>query len=624
MTYKKSQLTKTLVVVIAATLIAGAMITSQANVSPTGVKNLRNSMEIASAQTTAPAKDHSVFIKRLDKNTKAGNALLILSFNGQYAGRQLSYSFDNRTIVLRDDGRGGDEVAGDGRLSATVTLDFAELAANQVRIKAAQTELKAPSTVALFNGRVKIGEEEMELPLSSGEMRPGQEIELVQTASVSSIDPARSLLITHINVVEDPTRTFNPCTGVGTPMGKWTFGYLMEQMANQPVTGINPSVFVRQWLKHWEAMQVVNGWSVAQRNAVRDTIIIPWVQASGGPGQPLNLKIAPFRLLAIVNRIDLQGNSGYQTSSAGEARFVFGAIDRRNNLCNVVEMSVIFEYGIDLEGCESVRNWAKQWINLSTIPIGTPAYNLALEKITDQFVTAGVAPKKVNGSALNQLRTNEFLNQPWELREFKLTPGVGDLFAATGFLTQTTVKQTPDPVLNNTATLADYINSDCANVNLGSHIVPIAFPRNAVDAALPNPPAMLGGNSPVPPGVWNAPGIGCGPVPPGEARFQFSFATCGGCHLTETNTSFYHIRPTQFGTPAILSPFLSGPITVNDPTIVFPLPPFPRKFDEMLRRAQILDQIANQDCRLGTKTLLEPLMVTPKGEIRNRPSAFVH
>jgi hypothetical protein len=620
MTYKKSKVTKALVVVVAATLIVGAMITSQANVSPTSARMIASPVNATSAQASAPAKDHSVFIKRLQMSTKAGNALLILSFNGAHAGRTLKYSFDDSTILLRDDGKGGDEVAGDGRLSAIVSLDFAELTANQSRIKAAQSAFNSPSTISIFNGRVKVGEEEMGLPLSAGELQPGQEIELGATTAAGGIDPARSLLITDITVVEDPTRTFNPCTGVGTPMGKWTFGYLMKQMANQPVTGIDPPTFVRKWLGHWEATQVVNGWSVAQRNAVRDTVIIPWVQASGGPGQPLNLAIAPFRLLAIVNRIDLQGNSGYQTSNAGEARFVFGAIDRRNKVCNVVEMSVIFEYGVDLEDCESVKSWAQQWINLSSIPIGTAAYNQALENITEQFAKAGVAPKKVNESALNQLRTNEFLDRPWELREFKLTPGVGDLFPPTGMLTQTTVKQTPDPILNNTATLADYINSDCGGVNTGTHVVPIAFPRNPLDAGLPNPPAMLGGHSPVPPGVWNAPLIACGPVPPGEARFQFSNATCGGCHLTETNTTFYHIRPTPFGTPAILSPFLSGPISVVDPVN----PPFTRNFDEMLRRAQILGQIATQDCRIGGTLIFERLEVTPAGEINRRPSAFVH
>jgi hypothetical protein len=620
MTYRKSNLTKALVVVIAATLIVGAMITSQANVNPVSTKMAGNVVNAASAKPGTPARDHSVFIKRLKMSTKAGNALLSLRFNGKSVGTQLKYSFDNRTILLRDDGKGGDEVAGDGKLSAIVSLDFAELTANQSRIKAAQSEFNSPSTIALFNGRVKVGEEEMALPLSSGELQPGQEIEIGATTAAGGIDPARSLIITDIRVVEDPRRTFNPCTGIGTPMGKWTFGYLMEQMANQAVTGIDPPTFVRKWLAQWESTQVVNGWSVAQRNGVRNTIIIPWEQASGGPGQPLDLSIAPFRLLAIVNRIDLQGNSGYQTSNAGEARFVFGAIDRRNKVCNVVEMSVIFEYGVDLADCESVKNWAQQWINLSSIPIGTAAYNHALENITEQFVKAGVAPKKVNESALNQVRTNEFFDRPWELREFKLTPGVGDLFPATGMLTQTTVKQTPDPILNNTATLSDYINSDCGGVNTGTHVVPISFPRNSLDAALPNSPAMLGGNSPVPPGVWNAPHIACGPAPPGEARFQFSNATCGGCHLTETNTTFYHIRPTPFGTPAILSPFLSGPISVVDPVN----PPFTRSFDEMLRRAQILDQIANQDCRIGGILIFEPLEVTPDGELKRKPSAFVH
>jgi hypothetical protein len=283
-------------------------------------------------------------------------------------------------------------------------------------------------------------------------------------------------------------------------------------------------------------------------------------------------------------------------------------------------MSVIFEYGIDLPDCESVKWWAQQWVNLSSIPLGTVAFNDALQKITDQFTTAGVAPRKVNGSALNQLRTNEFLDRPWELREFKLTPGVGDLFPPSGMLTQTTVKQTPDPILNGTATLRNYINSDCPNVLIGAHVVPIAFPRDPADAGLPNPNAMLGGNSPVPPGVWNAPGIACDPPVPGEARFQFSNATCGGCHLTETGTSFYHIRPTPFTVPALLSPFLSGPITITDPVNGVTN----RNFDEMLRRAQILLQTATQDCKLGGTAIFEPLEATPDGELKRRPSAFVH
>ncbi len=59
-------------------------------------------------------------------------------------------------------------------------------------------------------------------------------------------------------------------------------------------------------------------------------VIKPWLIKSN-PGVPpisitlanwetftLDLKFAPFKLLAIVNRLDLRGNSGYGFSNAGE------------------------------------------------------------------------------------------------------------------------------------------------------------------------------------------------------------------------------------------------------------------------------------------------------------------
>ena len=57
----------------------------------------------------------------------------------------------------------------------------------------------------------------------------------------------KTLLITDLSVVNDPVRTFDPCTGKGTPMGAWSFGKLMSDIANQPVSGISPSDFARRW-----------------------------------------------------------------------------------------------------------------------------------------------------------------------------------------------------------------------------------------------------------------------------------------------------------------------------------------------------------------------------------------
>lgn len=620
---QKSRLVKSFAILMVSVLLAAAMVSGGVTANEAVKLNAAGSPAGRASAAGLPT-DHTVSVKRLKTATPAGNALLILQFNDRsQTGSRLKINIDNRPMVFCDDGTSGDEVAGDSRLSALVTLDFKALTANQRRVKAASAMAGTQPTMPVFDGRVLVGQQPLALPLSSDELQPGQEVVLEATAAPSAIDPARSLIIRDPSVVEDPTRTFNPCTGVGTPMGVWTFGYLMQEMANQPMTGINPSKFVRTWLKNWENNLVINGWGVAARQRVKDIVITPWETASGGPGAPLDLKIAPFKLLAIVNRIDLRGNSGYTTNNAGEARFVFGVIDRRNKGCLISEMTVILEYGIDQPDCNGVINWAQQWVNLSSLPLGSPAYNAALEAITQQFAKAGVAPAKVNGSALNQVRTNEFLpapTGPWELREFRLTMTKEDPFPPTGDLIETTVKQTPDAILNNTNTLADYINANCVPILTDSHIVPLAFPRSFLDPPLPNPPGFLGGNSPVPPAFWNAPGIGCDPSPPGDTRFKFSFNTCSGCHQAETLTRFYHIEPRPFGVPAALSAFLSGPITVNDP-----VNGFPRTFDEILRRQTILDQIANGNCRMATPDIFNPIVISgDEGKLTTGAGTFVH
>lgn len=611
----KTRFLKYLVIIVAAAVYAGSMFNTAARPStPANAPQTAN-------ETALPL----VSLKRLG-TTSFLNALLIMRVPNRQPGGQFRLNVTTGSLIFSDTGQSGDEVAGDGRFSSLTTVDFRALSQDQQAfaedIASSGTTEKA--TTPVFDGRIVVGEQELIFPQTTQELQPGQEIILQPIWSRRRIDPARSLIIVDPKVVEDPLRTYNPCTGIGTPMGKWTFGYLMQEMANTPFTGIPASTFVRNWLAKWEAAQVVNGWNVPGRPSVKDTIITPWEAVSGGP--VLDLSKAPFKLLAIVNRIDLAGNSGYQISSAGEARFVFGAIDRRSQdgCCRMTEMTVIFEYGIDRKGCPAVRAWAQQWVNLSTLVLGSAAYNAALEAITEQFAKRDVAPNKVNRSALNQLRTNEFLppiTAPWEMREFKLTPGRQDPFPAPGgpfpgasLLVQTTTKQTPDRVLNNTATLADFINNTCPP----GHTVPLSYPRIPPDNLLPNDPQMLGGNAFIPPGVWNAAGITCPSVD--NSRFEFSFATCGGCHLNETATSFYHIRPTGFGVPAALSLFLSGPLIVNDP-----ISGTPRLFDELARRANILSSLARSLCPLPGIDVFVPLRsIGPVDLVPVRPDTFIH
>ena len=520
----------------------------------------------------------AIWAEPLGEPAPEGNVLLVVRFaNGPQLERRLAFPIGSGDIVLRDDGTGGDKEAGDGRFSAIAMLDLDELRANQNRVQELQQKLGRRLTAPVFEGRQKVAEWRFPLRHANG----SDGVLLIKPMGiVEAVDPEKSLVIRDPRVVEDTARTFNPCTGRGTPMGAWTFGHLFQQMANRSATKIKPQKFLKQWLKQWEKDQVINGLVVPKRSRIRSLIIDPWQQASGG--KQLDLAKAPFRLLAIVNRVDLRDDSA--SGSAGEARFVFGALTPG---CQPLEFTVIFEYGIQRTDCQAVRDWARQWLDLGSLELGSPAYNAALEAITEQFVRAGADPSKPNGSALNQLRTNEIvLSSEWELREFTLS--------AEGALKEVTVKLTPDLGFNRTAALANFINGNEADILADKHVVPDQFPAGN---------SFLAGSAAMPGRVfWDNPANG--PlIASREARHKFSLQTCNGCHQGETETDFTHIKPAPFGLPAGLSGFMTG-ISVGDPSDGSTV----REFNEFERRAADLDQLVNSPCL--TELLRKPLRMT--------------
>jgi hypothetical protein len=250
----------------------------------------------------------------------------------------------------------------------------------------------------------------------------------------------------------------------------------MTEMANQPLTRITPSTFTLQWLKTWQNNQTINTFTVPARPNISTTIINPWLAASGGVS--LNLGIAPFRLLAIVNRLDLRtGGGGYagSTGDAGELRFVFGAVIPGSQ-CQLLPFTVIFEYGVPLRGCVNVRSWAQQWVNLSTLAVGSPAFNTALQAITDQVVLRNAAPAKPNGSALNQLRTNEIaIGSPWELRQFNLLSPIDILHETPVFRTPDVHFNAADPTWTGSTLLDSFITANKVPIDNGTYIIPLSF-----------------------------------------------------------------------------------------------------------------------------------------------------
>ena len=281
---------------------------------------------------------------------------------------------------------------------------------------------------------------------------------------------------------------------------------------------------------------------------MRQLVTRPWLDASGGPR--LDLTRAPFRLLAIVNRMDLADLS---RGSAGEGRFVFGVVGPNGE---PLEFTVILEFHLPATTQADVDAWADAWHALGALPSDTEAFNAALEAITHRFARRDAAPTRPNGSAINQVRTNELaLGVPWEMREFTLN--------ASGRLVQT-----PPALVNETPALAQFINANTTALLDGTHQVPPTFEGQP----------FLGGSV-----FLNfRPGWGAPPVVLPEARFRFSVNTCNGCHEAETATSFVHVAPREPGKVAGLSRFLTGgevPDLMTHGT---------RTFDELSVRAESL------------------------------------
>jgi hypothetical protein len=491
----------------------------------------------------------------------------------------------DQKVVLRDDGKQGDLKAKDGVFSAIVDLDFKAMLGEQAR----RLKIGKDSKVPIFDGRT-IRRFQPIRPIDPKLFKPGFEFDLRDFVVPlnATVDASRELMIRDLSVVEDPTRTAEVCTGTGNPNGPWTFKHLMTQMANQAITGLSPTDFVRRWLRRWELPQNVNDLSVAARPDIMTTVIASWPKLPDGR---LNLDRSPFRLLAIVNRVDLRENTVYGGGSAGEARFVFGVVQ-----CNadgtpgpVLRFTTIFEYGIKQPSCSATRDWGQQWHALGGLVFG-PTYNAALESVTRQFTDANADPSKLpNRSALNQLRTDEFAIGPiWELREFQPSASTG------GHLEQVTVKQTPDISFNNTATINNYIMANEPALLADRHVIPLDFPTGI--------PFLAGASPvPIPSFIWNG-----NPSVPTNARHKFSLATCSGCHAGETNTFFTHISPRQAGTPAALSGFLTGDgMPMNDP-----VSGTSRDFNDLLRRKLDLEGLVSSSCSFFGGLFFRPLEFT--------------
>ena len=356
------------------------------------------------------------------------------------------------------------------------------------------------------------------------------------------VDIEHELMIRDLAVVDDPSRTIEPCDPPASgDLPPWSFGALMSQIADQAGAS-DRSEFVLRFLETWDRDQSVNGFSVPGRENMRAIITDPWLRASGG--STLDLRKAPFRLAAIVNRMDLRRIEGELPLDAGEARFVFNAV---NQSCERINFTVILEFKLRASNAEAVLDWANRWHALGDLELGA-TYNEALQSITDDFT-----------QDFAQLRTNDLAISfvEWEQRTF---------INGSEALTLSPQPNTPDGSFNQTTALASYVNEHAGEILTETHQVPLSMLGGYVQASF----------------FWDSPQI----EDRLEVRHHFGMQTCNGCHSSETGTRFLHVYPRRDREIADLSDYLTGQ---NMPALD-PLDQ-PRTFNELQRRSDLLQQL---------------------------------
>lgn len=361
-----------------------------------------------------------------------------------------------------------------------------------------------------------------------------------EPASTSSceavtIDRFKELVIVDEAVLQD-ARSKNATTGT------WSFRHHIEHLVPQ---GADTSAFMMAWLDNWATSRTLNGYPLDKPNESRDaamlkSVVCPWLlrtpanacDATCGTcaARRLDLSLAPFRLIAIANRIDQREENLSEPS--GEGRFVYalttGAGDDPVSVPK--PMTVILEY--ELPKSRTTKQWAESWHALGQFASLDEPYRAALETLTNGFTARDSAPERRNGSALAQVRTNESaLDWIWQLREF----GIAD----DGNLKLRPVRNTPAESFNRSPALRDWINANANALLSTTHEVPLSMRAGAADQLLYS---------------WSIPGVD------EKLRTAFAANTCNGCHSTEhpsVDTAF-HISPFRKGI-AKLSPFMHDP-----------------------------------------------------------------
>lgn len=341
--------------------------------------------------------------------------------------------------------------------------------------------------------------------------------------SPHEVDPFKELIIVDDQVVRDPR---------AEGLGPWSAGYLFSQLLPPTATVKEKSDLVKSLVKRWFKDQVLpNGQVSYKRDSAEFIILCPWINESFNQSDckgDLDLSKSPFRLLGIVNRVDI---GSHTPNGKGEARFVYALLDAHTDEQNTIgggkQFTLIFEYNMTPAPFSRYR-WSLSWHHLGLLTCTTAedceGYRRYLTQLTRSFTDyqGNKNPQLPFGTYLSQVRSSELqLDNPWQWREFLLKKDEG----APLEFAQTYVVQTPPNKLNGNEELAEWINANKEIIKKGTYKLPEKF-RGADSDTM--------GST-----LWKFPDVS-EPI-----RRAFAFNTCNGCHVNETEplARFYHIAP---------------------------------------------------------------------------------
>jgi len=549
-----------------------------------------------------PPLAKAVSIQKL--KDKENNLLIVAEFNkGAIRSKYHAIQLSTGNVTLRDDGRGVDEVADDGKFSIALHEDLDALQRELDELNKNRGKLEKELSTG-FKGREIVAQDISFLrDFDPDGFRDGKRIP-VPTISLChlllDVSSEHSLMVVHSNVIHSAEAN-----------SVWSFGTLITAIANTPVTGVTGEDLLKSWLLAMQHDATANT-DVAHARPDIYQLIKFAVIASGSPEgsfdatnwqtKPLDPSHFPMQLSAIVNRLDLRGNMGYGMTNSGEGRFIFIALNPETLDPILPGTTIILEYGIPLHTCAQVKAFGQKWYDLKTQTLGSPAYKTALKAITDVFATANAAPTRTNGSALNQMRTNDIVfsgntDDKWEMREFKLDSLTHKFILSTTAqepiekYNEASAVDTP-PDVNN---LVAWINANEADVLADKHRVPLTVEDQVTHLPVP----FLGAKARSENNRWTAPGVAL------ETRHHFSLNTCTGCHRFETGTSFLHV-----GVSSGLSAFLTG---IDIPDLMNP--PVIHHFNDLEFRKGKMEDLLCTTCTRPFMTLLQALTFEPNAMV---------